>query len=409
MRALYIDPFSGISGNMFVGAMVDGGYKIEPFLKGIHPLGLHPEDVIVEKRDKAGISATYFNLIGEEEKLSEVDDDHEHKHSHSHDHGHEHDHKHSHHHRDLKAVHDLIDRCDFSEEVKSLAKAIYRPLAEAEAKVHGKDPDTVHFHEVGELDSVVDVLGAAYFTVITDVEAIYVGAVNPGGGTVHCAHGEYPVPAPATAYLLSSLNAPLGGPKADVELTTPTGAAILKGIGAQYMDRPEGRVLKVSYGAGTRDGAVPNVLRLFFLETEEAAAPVWYSCNLDDMTGEAMGFCMERLFEAGARDVSYTPIFMKKNRPGYRLDVLTDGEKSSAICDILFSHTTTLGIKKIPIEKIELPRSIEKTETDLGSIRTKFSKWHDMEKASPEYEDLRKIALERALPLETVRREWERR
>nr|WP_296153853.1 nickel pincer cofactor biosynthesis protein LarC [uncultured Peptoniphilus sp.] len=399
MRALYIDPFSGISGNMFIGAMVDGGYKIEPFLKGIHPLGFHPEDVIVEKRDKAGISATYFNLIGEEEKLSEVDDDHEHKHSHSHDH----------HHRDLKAVHDLIDRCDFSEEVKSLAKAIYRPLAEAEAKVHGKDPDTVHFHEVGELDSVVDVLGAAYFTVIADVEAIYVGAVNPGGGTVHCAHGEYPVPAPATAYLLSSLNAPLGGPKADVELTTPTGAAILNGIGANYMARPEGRVLKVSYGAGTRDGAVPNVLRLFFLETEEAAAPVWYSCNLDDMTGEAMGFCMERLFEAGARDVSYTPIFMKKNRPGYRLDVLTDGEKSSAICDVLFSHTTTLGIKKIPIEKIELPRRIEKTETDLGSIRTKFSKWHDMKKASPEYEDLRKIALERALPLETVRREWERR
>ena len=174
MRALYIDPFSGISGNMFIGAMVDGGYKIEPFLKGIHPLGFHPEDVIVEKRDKAGISATYFNLIGEEEKLSEVDDDHEPKHSHSHDHGHGHDHKHSHHHRDLKAVHDLIDRCDFSEEVKSLAKAIYRPLAEAEAKVHGKDPDTVHFHEVGELDSVVDVLGAAYFTVIADVEAIYV-------------------------------------------------------------------------------------------------------------------------------------------------------------------------------------------------------------------------------------------
>ena len=409
MRALYIDPFSGISGNMFIGAMVDGGYKIEPFLKGIHPLGFHPEDVIVEKRDKAGISATYFNLIGEEEKLSEVDDDHEHKHSHSHDHGHGHDHKYSHHHRDLKAVHDLIDRCDFSEEVKSLAKAIYRPLAEAEAKVHGKDPDTVHFHEVGELDSVVDVLGAAYFTVIADVEAIYVGAVNPGGGTVHCAHGEYPVPAPATAYLLSSLNAPLGGPKADVELTTPTGAAILKGIGANYMARPEGRVLKVSYGAGTRDGAVPNVLRLFFLETEEAAAPVWYSCNLDDMTGEAMGFCMERLFEAGARDVSYTPIFMKKNRPGYRLDVLTDGEKSSAVCDVLFSHTTTLGIKKIPIEKIELPRRIEKTETDLGSIRTKFSKWHDMKKASPEYEDLRKIALERALPLDAVRREWERR
>lgn len=399
MRALYIDPFSGISGNMFIGAMVDGGYKIEPFLKGIHPLGIHPDDVIFEKRDKAGISATYFNLIGEEEKLSEVDDDHEHKYSHSHDH----------HHRDLKAVHDLIDRCDFSEEVKSLAKAIYRPLAEAEAKVHGKDPDTVHFHEVGELDSVVDVLGAAYFTVIADVETIYVGAVNPGGGTVHCAHGEYPVPAPATAYLLSSLNAPLGGPKADVELTTPTGAAILKGIGANYMARPEGRVLKVSYGAGTRDGVVPNVLRLFFLETEEAAAPVWYSCNLDDMTGEAMGFCMERLFEAGARDVSYTPIFMKKNRPGYRLDVLTDVEKSSAICDVLFSHTTTLGVKKIPIEKIELPRRIEKTETDLGNIRTKISKWHDMEKASPEYEDLRKIALERALPLETVRREWERR
>ena len=402
MRALYIDPFSGISGNMFIGAMVDGGYKIEPFLKGIHPLGFHPEDVIVEKRDKAGISATYFNVRGEEDKVFEAD------HGHDHDH-HHHSHGHEHHHRDLKAVHDLIDRCDFSEEVKSLAKDIYRPLAEAEAKVHGKDPDTVHFHEVGELDSVVDVLGAAYFTIAADVEAIYVGAVNPGGGTVHCAHGEYPVPAPATAYLLASLDAPLGGPKADVELTTPTGAAILKGIEAKYMARPEGRVLKVSYGAGTREGVVPNVLRIFFLETEEVTSPVWYSCNLDDMTGEALGFCMERLFEAGARDVSFTPIFMKKNRPGYRLDVLTDGEKSRAVCDVLFTHTTTLGIKKIPVEKIELPRRIEETETELGSVRTKIGKWHDMKKASPEYEDLRKIALERALPLETVRREWERR
>ena len=238
MRALFIDPFSGISGNMFIGAMLDGGYKIEPFLKGLHPLGIHPGDVIVEKRDKAGISATYFNLIGEEEKLSEADGVHEHNHSHSHGHSHsldhshshghdhEHSHDHAHHHRDLKAVHALIDSCHFSDEVKNLAKSIYRPLAEAEAKVHGKDPDTVHFHEVGELDSVVDVLGAAYFTVLADVEAIYVGAVNPGGGTVHCAHGEYPVPAPATAYLLASLDAPLGGPDANVELTTPTGAAI---------------------------------------------------------------------------------------------------------------------------------------------------------------------------------------
>lgn len=435
MRALFIDPFSGISGNMFIGAMLDGGYKIEPFLKGLYPLGIHPHDVIVEKRDKAGISATYFNLIGEEEKLSETDGVHEHHHSHSHDHSHsldnshsrshahdhehshdhdhshdhEHSHDHAHHHRDLKAVHALIDSCDFSDEVKALAKSIYRPLAEAEAKVHGKNPDTVHFHEVGELDSVVDVLGAAYFTVLADVDAIYVGAVNPGGGTVHCAHGEYPVPAPATAYLLASLDAPLGGPDAKVELTTPTGAAILKGIGACYKPRPEGRVLKVAYGAGTRNGVVPNVLRIFFLETEEATNPVWYSCNLDDMTGEALGFCMERLFDAGARDVSYTPIYMKKNRPGYRLDVLTDGEKSRDVCDVLFTHTTTLGIKKIPLEKIELPRRVEETETEWGDIRTKIATWNGAEKASPEYEDLRKIALERARSLEEVRHQWERR
>lgn len=385
MRALYIDPFSGISGNMFIGAMVDGGFSPKGFIEGLAPLGINDDDVIFEKREKSGILATYFNLKSEE------------------------DHHHHHHHRGLDDMLAIIEKSGFEREVKDLAKDIFLPLAEAEASVHGKKLHEVHFHEVGELDAAVDVLGAAYYILLSGVEAVYVGKINTGAGMVSCAHGNYPVPAPATAHILSALDVPLGGELVEEELTTPTGAAILKGMKASYRPRPEGRVLKVAYGAGTRDNALANVLRLFFLETEEARAPIFFSCNLDDMTGEAMGFCMERLFDAGARDVSFTPIFMKKNRPGYRLDILTDGEKEAAVLDALFTHSTTLGVKKFPLEKIELSRSFREVATEVGPVVTKFARYKDVEKASPEYEDLRALALERGTTLDVVRRAWELR
>lgn len=415
MRVLYIDPFSGISGNMFIGAMVDGGLSPKGFLEGLTPLGIAAEDVIFEKREKTGILATYFNLKSEEAR-GHHDHAHHHEHDHhgDHDHHHEDDHEddhvhahHHHHHRGLADILALIEKSGFEREVKDLAKAIYLPLAKAEAAVHGKDLYDVHFHEVGELDAVVDVLGAAYYTVASGVEAVYVGKINTGGGMVTCAHGTYPVPAPATAHILSTLDVPLGGATVEEELTTPTGAAILKGIQAAYRPRPEGRVLKVAYGAGTRDHDLANVLRLFFIETEEARAPIFYSCNLDDMTGEAMGFCMERLFDAGARDVSFAPIFMKKNRPGYRLDVLADGASEEKVLEALFKHTTTLGVKKIPLEKIELPRTSSETMTALGPVSTKRARYKEMEKISPEYEDLKALALKHDTTVEAVRRAWE--
>lgn len=408
MRVLYIDPFSGISGNMFIGAMVDGGLSPKGFLEGLAPLGIGSEDVIFEKREKTGILATYFNLKSEEAGHKHGHD-HHHEHDHNHDHHHDHDHvhAHAHHHRGLADMLALIDKSGFDREVKDLAKAIYLPLAKAEAAVHGKDLYEVHFHEVGELDAIVDVLGAAYYTVLSGVEAVYVGKINTGGGMVICAHGTYPVPAPATAYILSTLDVPLGGVSVEEELTTPTGAAILKGIQAGYRPRPEGRVLKVAYGAGTKDHELANVLRLFFIETEEARAPIFYSCNLDDMTGEAMGFCMERLFDAGARDVSFTPIFMKKNRPGYRLDVLTDGRCEGKVLDALFKHTSTLGVKKIPLDKIELPRTAKETMTAFGPVKAKTARYKDMEKISPEYEDLKALAMKHDTTIEAVRRAWE--
>lgn len=407
MRVLYIDPFSGISGNMFIGAMVDGGLSPKGFLEGLMPLGIAAEDVIFEKREKTGILATYFNLKSEEARGHH---DHEHNHEHEHDHEHDHNHEQEHsrdHHRGLNHMLALIEKSGFEREVKDLAKAIYLPLAKAEAAVHGKDLYDVHFHEVGELDAVVDVLGAAYYTVASGVEAVYVGKINTGGGMVTCAHGTYPVPAPATAHILSTLDVPLGGAAVEEELTTPTGAAILKGIQAAYRPRPEGRVLKVAYGAGTKDHDLANVLRLFFIETEEARAPIFYSCNLDDMTGEAMGFCMERLFDAGARDVSFAPIFMKKNRPGYRLDVLADGASEEKVLEALFKHTTTLGVKKIPLEKIELPRTAKETMTALGPVATKRARYKEMEKISPEYEDLKALAIKHDTTVEAVRRAWE--
>lgn len=408
MRALYIDPFSGISGNMYIGALLDMGAEIGPFLEGIAPLGVTAEDILLKKVDRKGIRATYFNLKGEEEKLRAHEHEHEHAHHHEHEHGHTHNHTHGGH-RTLADVMDCIDKSAFDDEVKILAKAIYMPLARAEAAIHGKCLADVHFHEVGETDAIVDVLGAAYFTFAWDVEEIYVGKINAGFGTVHCAHGNYPLPAPATAKILADLNAPLGGMPVETELTTPTGAAILKGIGAQYRPMPEGRILKSAYGAGTKDGAWANVLRVLLLETEEAEAPIWYSCNIDDMTGEELGFCMEKLFEAGAKDVTFTPIYMKKNRPGQRIDVLGARADAEALKEILFTHTTTLGIKEIPLEKIELARTVESGTIGTRAVRTKTARYGDRKKASPEYEDLRALATEEDISLRAAYGLWERR
>lgn len=326
--------------------------------------GLNREDFLLEKVNRQGITATYFNLKGEEEKLEDSyhshghdhhhNHHHTHHHVHSHSHDHDHTHTHSHHeHRGINEVFHIIDHSAFEKKVKETAKKIYLELAEAEAFVHGSTIEEVHFHEVGELDSIVDALGAAYFFHVFEIDKVVFSIINTGGGMVHCAHGDYPVPSPATTKILEKIHAPIGGIYQEKELTTPTGAAIVAALCDEFSTHGKGRILATGYGAGTRDNELPNVLRVSILEEEEETLPVWYSCNVDDMTGEELGFLMEKLFDSGARDVTFTPIFMKKNRPGHRIVVLTDLPNQEKMKEILFLHTTTLGLKKIPLEKVE--------------------------------------------------------
>lgn len=378
MKTLYIDPFSGISGNMFIGALLDLGLKADGFLDQLEKMGIPRDQIIIKKVVKQGISASYFNLRGEEDKL-----DHDH-------HGHHGDH--SHQHRKLKDLLAIIDSSGFSDQVKNTAKKIYHILAEAEAHVHGSSVNEVHFHEVGDLDSIVDCLGAAYFFHALDLDRVAFGTINTGAGMVKCAHGDYPIPTPATSYILTKIQAPIGGVYVDKELTTPTGAAIVATLYDQFQMRPQGRVLATGYGAGSRDNNLANVLRVMILQEEEALLPVWYSCNVDDMTGEELGFLMERLFEKGARDVSFTPIFMKKNRPGQRVDVLGDYSVAEDLKNTLFRHSSTLGIKEIPIEKYEMNRRLESISFLDGLVRKKTASYGDISKSSYEYEDIRELA-----------------
>lgn len=397
MRTLFVDAFSGISGNMFIGSLLDLGLKSDDFLTHLEEMGIHKEEIFIKKVMRQGISATYFNLQGEEEKL--IEHDHEHDCTHEHDHTHEHRHSHGqekanhqHCHRNLKDVLAIIDASSFTNEVKNTAKKIFTKLAEAEAGVHGTSISEVHFHEVGELDSIVDCLGAAYFFHCLEIDKVVFSTINTGSGMVKCAHGNYPIPTPATSLILSKIQAPIGGVYQNKELTTPTGAAIVAALYDEFQMRPQGRILGTGYGAGTRDNELPNVLRVLLLEEEESFAPVWYSCNVDDMTGEDLGFLMEKLFEKGARDVSYTPIFMKKNRPGQRIDVLGDTGVAQEIKRVLFRYSTTLGIKEIPIKKYEMDRFFEKIPFLGLEVSKKTAKFQDITKSSLEFEDVKKIA-----------------
>ncbi|MDO5038014.1 MAG: LarC family nickel insertion protein, partial [Tissierellia bacterium] len=304
-----------------------------------------------------------------------------------HDHGH-------HSHRSLTQVLEIIQGLDLEPEVEDLAKKIFTILGQAEAKIHGKSLEDIHFHEVGELDSIMDCVLGAYLLKKLGVDEVVASAVNPGSGQVLCAHGTYPLPAPAALEILTQAQIPLGEARGHGELTTPTGAALLAAICQDFQKGPQGRPLATGYGAGSKNPSdLPNVLRAILLEKEEGAAPLWYSCNVDDMTGEELGFLMDRLFEAGARDVTFTPLMMKKNRPGHRIDVLTDPSKKDRIRDILLTHSSSLGLKLIHIDKLEMARSFENLGTQEAPLRKKIGTYGTIKKASFEYEDLKRKAL----------------
>ncbi|KOA21405.1 hypothetical protein CLHOM_00760 [Clostridium homopropionicum DSM 5847] len=410
MRILYYDCFSGISGDMNLGAMLDLGVNQDYLIKELEKLNLNGEyEIKVTKDSRKGIHGTKVDvvLLNEiHEHHNEQTCSHEHEHNHDHEYSHEHEYHHEHEHRNLKDIEKIIGSSSLSENVKELSLNIFMKVAEAEAKVHGKSLYEVHFHEVGAIDSIVDIVGAAICLDYLKVDRILSSSVELGGGFVKCAHGLIPVPAPATIEILKGVAVKTGA--VPFETTTPTGAAILASAVDEYTDLKNFKIDKIGYGIGGRDTEIPNVLRVYLEEKAEELQNdsndkdevVILSCNIDDMNPEIFSYVMERLFKEGALDVYRIPILMKKDRMGFILNVISKENDLKTIKDIIFKETTTIGIRQVKVQREKLKREFEIVETEYGKINVKKSYFEGkIIKWKPEYEDCKRLAIENNLPI----------
>lgn len=376
MRVAHFDCFSGISGDMTLAALIDAGVDAEAVRAAIASLGL-PITVEVEKVRKGGFAATYVRV--------EAPDEHEH--------------------RFLPDVEAILQRGSLTPRQRDLALRIFRRLAEAEAAVHGMPLEKVHFHEVGALDSIADIAGAAVALDLLAVERFTSGPVAVGSGVVKCAHGLMPVPAPGTAELLKGV--PLRPSSVKAELTTPTGAAILTTMVQEWVEQPALTIERIGHGAGRRELVEqPNLLRLFVgtAANPTAADRVWVlETNLDDLPAEVIGYCYDLLFAAGALDVFTTPIFMKKNRPGVLLSVLAPEAAVGALEEVLFRETTTLGVRRYQASRHRLHRRPCNVQTAWGAVQGKLS-WLEgrAPQFAPEYEECARIARQHGVALREV-------
>ena len=479
MRIAYLECFSGISGDMFLGALLDAGVPPEIFTRTVEALGVDAR-LEISRVDRSGISATKLDVIAAGEKelpreefwekalssqqsaLSPAQpssaahshshgqehahahshshgshsDDHEHTHSHgaadSHSHSHEHSHDHSHSqedshsrshehdhhsghnsHRGLKEIRQIIQAAGISQSAKDRATRIFEALGAAEAKVHNTDIEKIHFHEVGAIDAIVDIVCASVGAEALGVDEWVCSPLNVGGGTVVCAHGAFPIPAPATLELLK--HAPIYSGEIQKELVTPTGAAIVSVLASRFSQFPTMKTEKIGYGAGTRNFKnSPNVLRLTVGETtaaqHESPFPVEeitvLEANVDDMTPQVFGYVMEQALQNGALDAFGTPVQMKKSRPGMLLTVLCRTKDSQNLTKFIFAETTTLGVRMRHESRAALTRRHVSVSTKWGDVRMKLANLNgSISNYAPEYEDCRQIAKEKKVPLKTVMQE----
>ncbi|ACB10154.1 MAG: hypothetical protein XD64_1122 [Thermotoga sp. 47_83] len=389
MRILYLDPFSGISGDMFLGLLVDLGVDPEKIKSRLEKLNVEFE-FVVKKENKKGVTATKVDVVfpGKEHHEDHIVSDHDHHH---------------HHGRHLSEIVEVLSRLE--DPLKEKAIRMFETLAEAESKIHGLSKEKVHFHEVGAMDAVIEIAGAVAGLELLGVEKVFCGTVNTGSGFVMTEHGRYPVPAPATAELLKGIPIYVDQ-KVRTELVTPTGAVILKSLVDEFRT-PILRVEKVGYGAGTMDLEIPNVLRgyLGYIEPSERTGDVLIETNVDDMSPQLFGHLMERLFEAGAKDVFFTPIYMKKNRPAVKVSVLCHESKKDEILKLLFKESTSIGARVFYPEKVEATRTVKTVKTEYGEIPVKIASFDsEIVNISPEYEACKKIAQEKGIPLKEVYR-----
>ena len=378
MTLAYFDCFSGISGDMTLGALVDAGVSIDTLRSELSKLDLPGYKVKAEKVTRSGLAATKVN-VNLDKKEQPV--------------------------RHLSEIRKIIERSLLSPAVQQKSLRIFERLAEAEAKVHGTTPDKIHFHEVGAVDAIVDIVGSVIGLDLLGVTEIIGSPVNLGTGTIRSAHGTLPVPSPAASELLKGV--PVYSSSISFELTTPTGAAIISTLSSSFGPLPQMKINRIAYGAGNKDFSdQPNVLRLFLAEhvaDYEEDSSIVIETNIDDMNPQAYDYIIEKLMKEGAQDVYLSPIIMKKGRPAILLSVLTDKAKSGAMLDVIFRETTSIGVRINEVGRKKLTREIREVETVYGKVRMKISKRGDeVLTVTPEYEDCRRIAEERQIPLKQV-------
>ncbi|MFN0100760.1 MAG: nickel pincer cofactor biosynthesis protein LarC [Bryobacteraceae bacterium] len=372
MKTCYFDAFSGISGDMTVGALVDAGADGAALIDALNSLNLGAS-YSFEKTKRRGIAATKFHVDGGEQKA----------------------------HRHLPHIVKIIENATkLSDQTKRRSIAVFNALGAAESKIHNQPLEKVHFHEVGAVDSISDIVGACYGLELLDIGEIYCSPINVGSGTVETDHGTLPVPAPATAELL--INKPIYSKGPEMELTTPTGAAIVAALAAGFGGMPAMTIESTGFGAGTKEFPMQaNVLRAVIgarTAAVESTTVIVIEANIDDSTPQVLGYAMDRLFAAGALDVTIQPLLMKKNRPGSLLSVITRPEDREALAKIILEETTTLGLRMYAAERRVQARSEVVVETPFGKVRMKVTS----QGASPEYDDCRALAAAQGVPLKKV-------
>lgn len=402
MKTLYLDCSMGAAGDMLAAALLELLPDPDAFVAELNALAIPDVRFSREASVKCGITGTHLQVTvhGEEEDAHDHHHAHSHDHHHDHAHAHHHDHAHSHHHH--ASLHDIehIVRGHLSlpATVADNVMAVYRLIADAESKAHGKPVSEIHFHEVGTMDAIADITAVCLLMHRLAPDEIIVSPVHIGSGQVHCAHGILPVPAPATATILQDV--PIYGGSIQGELCTPTGAALLKHFADSFGDMPVMRTSAIGYGMGQKDFPAANCVRALLGERSAASDDVIeLCCNIDDMTGEAIGYAFDKLFAAGALDVYTIPIGMKKSRPGHLLHVICREADKDALVRALFAHTTTIGIRENRFRRYTLDRRIETIETADGPVRRKCSTGYGVSREKFEHDDLARIADAQGLSL----------
>ncbi len=404
MKFAYLDTFSGLSGDMMIGALISAGMPFEYLQDELKKLNIKGYELSHKIIQKQSITAIKFDVkILEENNSGELIDSKE-KHQHIKQRLHNHENHHSHQGRTYSAIIELIEKSELSPYVKSTSQKIFKTIGEAEAKIHNVKLENVHFHEVGAIDSIIDIVSTAIGLEYFGIKAVYSSIVSLGKGFVDTQHGKMPVPAPATIEILKDY--PVTFLDVQFELTTPTGAAIIKTLSQGLLDYQKVRFTHIGYGAGSKNiPQIPNLFRLMigeFLENYSIDDSYIIETNIDDMNPEFYPFVIEKLLNAGAHDAYLIPVIMKKGRPGIVLSTLCESNKIDELLKIIYNETTTLGVRLIKIDRRKLNRDYEIIQTKFGQMKVKVVKSESGKKYLPEFEECKKIALEKNIPIADI-------